>query len=57
MKRFVLIFLMVLLSGPAWCGWELVPPMPHARYGHDAALGTDGRIYVMGGLVVEDRGP
>jgi len=25
--------------------------MPHGRYGHDATLGPDGKIYVMGGMV------
>ena len=55
MKRIVLICIMVLLPGLANAGWELLPPMPHARYGHDAAVGPDGKIYVMGGAVAEKK--
>ncbi|MFO7753961.1 MAG: kelch repeat-containing protein [Desulfobacteraceae bacterium] len=57
MKRLLLICIIVLLSAPAaWAGWELIAPMPHARFGHDATLGTDGNIYVMGGLVAKEKG-
>lgn len=31
--------------------WQFVSPMPHGRYWHDATLGHDGKIYVMGGVV------
>jgi len=31
--------------------WKYVAPMPNGRYGHDVALGHDGKIYVMGGAV------
>ncbi len=34
----------------AQAGWQFITPMPHGRYGHDATLGPDGKIYVMGGL-------
>ncbi|MCF8110969.1 MAG: hypothetical protein K9J85_05730, partial [Desulfobacteraceae bacterium] len=56
MKRLLLICITVLLSGQACAGWELIAPMPHARYGHDAALGPKGKIYVMGGAVAKERG-
>ena len=31
--------------------WQFTPPMPHGRYGHDAIYASNGKIYVMGGLV------
>jgi N-acetylneuraminic acid mutarotase len=31
--------------------WQFVTPMPHGRNEHDAVVGKDGKIYVMGGMV------
>ena len=48
------LFLIILLISLSACGdpeWKFVSPMPHGRYGHDATLGPDGKIYVMGGMV------
>lgn len=48
------LFIVIMLFGIAdesSAGWEYVSPMPFARYGHDATLGPDGKIYVMGGFV------
>ena len=52
MRYPLLIALLLLVSASlAHAGqWELTTPMPIARYGHDAALGPEGNIYVMGGL-------
>jgi len=44
---------LLLLPASSWADWEYVSPMPHGRAGHDAAVGPDGRIYVMGGMVIE----
>ncbi|MCF8068362.1 MAG: hypothetical protein K9L30_07235 [Desulfobacterales bacterium] len=30
-------------------GWRFLSPMPVGEYGHDATLGPDGKIHVMGG--------
>ena len=43
--------LFVIIPTVAIAGWTFTSPMPHARYGHDATLGPDGKIYVMGGFV------
>jgi hypothetical protein len=48
---FFLIFFSLCLPVLADEGWRSVSPMPHPRYGHDASLGLDGNIYVMGGFV------
>jgi hypothetical protein len=48
---FFLSFFLLCLPVFADEGWRYVSPMPHPRYGHDATLGHDGRIYVMGGFV------
>ena len=46
-----IIFLLCLEVGcnGAQEKWEFGTPMPHGRYFHDALLGPDGKIYVMGG--------
>lgn len=31
--------------------WQFVTPMPYGRYGHEAVYASNGKIYVMGGLV------
>ena len=54
MTKRLSIFLMILLfTHPDNClaGWRFVHPMPHGRYDHDATLGPDHKIYVMGGVV------
>ena len=52
-KKLTLILILLLFLMPACLDaeWLFVSPMPHARYGHDATLGLDGKIYVMGGYV------
>ncbi len=53
--KFLIISLLILISltFAARADWQFVSPMPHGRYGHDATLGPDGKIYVMGGMVFE----
>jgi hypothetical protein len=46
------ILLILLIPINVHAGWKFVTPMPKRRYGHDATLGPDGKIYVMGGMVV-----
>jgi N-acetylneuraminic acid mutarotase len=50
-KHFFLCFVLFFVF-TAWADakWRFVCPMPNGRYGHDAALGPDGKIYVMGGF-------
>lgn len=48
---FLLVILIFLTPLCVDAGWRYVSPMPIARYGHDATLGPNGKIYVMGGLV------
>ena len=48
---FLFLFLFSVSSSNAGSEWKYVAPMPNGRYGHDAALGHDGKIYVMGGAV------
>ena len=43
--------LIAFMPAGAIAGWKYASPMPCARYGHDATLGLDGKIYVMGGFV------
>jgi N-acetylneuraminic acid mutarotase len=53
----IILFCFVLLAVmPIWvyAGWQYVAPMPNQRYGHDATLGQDGRVYVMGGMAIND---
>lgn len=54
-----IIFLAFLFSFASTCdvdaGWKYVASMPNARYGHDAVLGKDGNIYVMGGQVYNNE--
>ena len=47
----ILILFYLLTFSSIDAGWHFVSPMPKARYGHDATLGKDGKIYVMGGYV------
>ena len=49
----VLICLLCMFFMPACADgeWQYIPSMPCARYGHEATLGQDGKIYVMGGFV------
>ena len=58
-RRFVIMLLVVVFLAPAIveAGWEYVASMPNSRYGHDATLGVDGKIYVMGGLVFDYKIP
>ena len=63
MKKYLLIFLLLLINcssaqsnkqaqqNLAAYPWQFVTPMPHGRYGHDAIYASNGKIYVMGGLV------
>ncbi len=53
------MLLVVVFLAPAIveAGWEYVASMPNSRYGHDATLGVDGKIYVMGGLVFDYKIP
>ncbi len=53
LRKHILFFAILLFVMPlsAHAGWRFVSPMPHARYEHDATLGPDGKIYVMGGFV------
>jgi len=50
-KHFFLCFVLFFMF-TAWADakWRFVCSMPNGRYGHDAALGPDGKIYVMGGF-------
>ena len=48
----ILILFCLLTSSSIDAGWHFVSPMPKARYEHDATLGPDGKIYVMGGWVL-----
>ena len=50
----VLVFLLPFYVN---AGWKHVAPMPNQRYGHDATLGPDADIYVMGGMVLNDSIP
>ena len=54
-EKLPLIILLLTLLMPLHVDakWRFISPMPHGRYGHDATLGPDGRIYVMGGMVFE----
>lgn len=45
----LLIILIFITPVSVDTGWRFVSPMPMARYGHDATLGPDGKLYVMGG--------
>ena len=47
---YLILLLILLMPAKVKAGWQFVAPMPHGRYGHDATLGPDGKIYVMGGL-------
>lgn len=49
----VLMCLLCMFFMPACADgeWEYVASMPKQIYGHDATLGPDGKIYVMGGFV------
>ncbi|MCF8068360.1 MAG: hypothetical protein K9L30_07225 [Desulfobacterales bacterium] len=47
----ITILLILLFTSIANAGWHFVEPMPVGVYGHDAALGVDGKIHVMGGFV------
>ena len=49
----ILILLLFALPGGSYANWQFITPMPHGRYGHDATLGPDGKIYVMGGIAFE----
>lgn len=53
--KLLVIIIIALWYSPAdlHAGWRYVSPMPHGRYWHDAILGKDGKIYVMGGVVFE----
>ncbi|MCF6249311.1 MAG: hypothetical protein L3J69_18435 [Desulfobacula sp.] len=51
----VFIVFTFLSSGNAGTKWQYVTSMPNARYGHDVALGNDGKIYVMGGAVYDHK--
>lgn len=55
LRKLIIVLIIVLSCTPVWArsGWQFVCPMPHGRYVHDATLGPDGRIYVMGGMVFE----
>ncbi len=59
MRKLVLLFVLLLMPACvcAASAWKFVSPMPNPRYAHAACLGPDGKIYVMGGLVVENRDP
>jgi N-acetylneuraminic acid mutarotase len=49
----VMVILLLFIPDLSDAGWQFISPMPHGRYGHDASLGPDGKIYVMGGMVFE----
>jgi len=55
----IALFLFSFAVSPAGAEgeWQYGPPMPNSRYGHDAILGKDGNIYVMGGLVCDYKIP
>lgn len=55
MKKYLSLLLFYLLAGSTCidADWQFVSPMPKGRYGHDATLGPDGKIYVMGGMVID----
>lgn len=59
MRKLVPLFVLLLMPACvcAASAWKFVSPMPNPRYAHAACLGPDGKIYVMGGLVVENRDP
>ena len=38
---------------PATCGWQSGPDQPPARYGFQAALGTDNMLYIAGGQTAD----
>jgi len=46
------IIMLVLVTACGRSGWQFVSPMPDGRYWHHATLGNDGKIYVMGGMVI-----
>jgi len=58
LREFVFLSLLVFLASPAGAKgeWKYATPMPNSRYAHDATLGKDGNIYVMGGLVCDYYG-
>ena len=55
MKKFLLLFVLLLMPACvcAASGWKFASPMPNPRYAHAACLGSDGKIYVMGGIVMQ----
>ncbi len=59
MRKLVPLFVLLLVPACvcAASAWKFVSPMPNPRYAHAACLGPDGKIHVMGGLVVENREP
>ena len=57
-EKWHLLLISVLFLLPACAveaDWQFVSPMPHERYWHDATLGPDGKIYIMGGTVFRWR--
>ncbi len=55
MRKLVLLFVLLLMPACvcAASAWKFVSTMPNPRYSNAACLGPDGKIYVMGGVVID----
>ena len=49
----IFLFFFIFTADCIGAKWKYVAPMPNGRYGHDVALGHDGKIYVMGGAFID----
>jgi N-acetylneuraminic acid mutarotase len=52
----LILFSLLFSCTPSQPNWKLIAPMPNGRYWHDALLGKDEKIYIMGGMQYEVGG-